>query len=352
MVFLKSIAKTAYDNSFAKHVFNFLQNYQDNFQKSRMRGKPYRFHQPLKPSFYRRKSGKKRQVFRKKAYSKRRVPVNLRRYVSNLVSRQSKLNRSLRIERTTYHTQVLAAKNAINHQGLDIPSLATLAAAVSNLKYFNPSAPGTLITVDLDAGTYPQNIKMRFSQRITMVNNFMVPVKVELYYCKCKMDTDISCHSALTNGLADNPTGGLSITTYNCFPSDSQQLHDLYNVKKVSSRIINPGGKVSHTVGTNWFKFDPALFDNHGLEYQPGIHSGGFIIRVSGMLSHDKTTTTEVGLAACGVDVQRYNVISIEYDSAGVKIKDYEVANTFGTQAAGPLVGVRPIPDNIEYSAT
>lgn len=258
---------------------------------------------------------------------------------------------SVKICRDYNCERVLSSVNeqAVDHQAF--PNVSHFETCVSSLLFFNPATPGTLTSVDLDAGTYPQNIKLRHETSILCRNNYQTDVRVIIYRCNVKVDTAISADTAWSNGLTDNPSGALATTAIGVTPYDSNQIRQLYRTKIVADKYLKPGQSVSAVWGSKKFNFDPALQDSHGgAYYQKKLFAGGFLVVVHGTPGHD-TISAEEGILAAGVDIFRSRKIWVYYDSGGVDLRDID-HGTAGLQSftnAG-VQSSHPVADNIGYS--
>lgn len=244
---------------------------------------------------------------------------------------------SVRVCRNFFSTTINAAENDQNILEQQCPNVTTLQSCIDDLRFFNPSVPNTLITTDLQSATFPQNIAMNYYCRITLKNNYISPVRVRVYLCKVKADTGISGLTAMTNGLADNPSGALVITDLSIRPRDSEQFKDLWSSKLVKSTILKAGQQCVSSHASGSFSLDPATLDSHTSAFQRKLKGAVFLIVVNGLLAHN-TTGPDVGLEQVRLDVQRDFVIKAFYDSGGVDLHDIQIVNSLDTFATTPAL--------------
>lgn len=224
--------------------------------------------------------------------------------------------------------------------------------AMSTLKFFNPSAPATLIEANLSSAAYPQDILVKWYRKLDLVNNYIVPVMVEVWRCDVKLDTTISPQQAWINGCADNPSGSIDIDAMYVYPSDSKELNDLFRVKKVLSKKLLAGQGISTFANSKgWINFDPATFDDHANNYQRQYDGGAFLVKITGCIAHD-TSVAEVGFALGGLDAILYTVTTVKYDSGGSTIRDLILDNNCDTFSNVALQSNKPVADNQAYSVS
>lgn len=246
-------------------------------------------------------------------------------------------------------SSILASVNEQEASSLVGSSTTLLEEVLAQLRYYNPSAPSSLVTADGATGTYQKefHFKRNYS-RLLLRNNYQVPVKVTIYICSPKGETTISPLTAWTNGLTD-----ISNATYNStlsYPTDSQQFNDLYKVVKVKRSLLHPGNEYSCSHSTKSFSYDPSLVDSHGLSYHRAFKSFLFLTVVQGVIGHD-TSLSEYGVLASGVDVMLDRTYEVQY-AAGADIKYVYVTGNLSAFTNGGVVSNKPVSDNQGYSVS
>lgn len=224
---------------------------------------------------------------------------------------------------------------------------AVIEATIDGLKVFDPATPATLITTDFTAGTFMKDIYIK-SAYVSMKcrNNYQVPIKIRLYLCTPKADTDISPTTAMTNGLTD--VGAPSSTSTLVYPTDSPQFRDLWSIKASYSFTLMPGREKKHSASIKGFYYDPSLTDSHPQTYQARHRAHVWMVRVEGIFGHD-TTANEQGTLQSNVDLQYDTVVNVKY-AAGADIRYIEVEDNSDTFTNGGVVSSMPVADNIGYS--
>lgn len=245
-----------------------------------------------------------------------------------------------------------SAQNLQNTHEITGSTNVTIEAALAQLRYYNPSSPGTLLTADGTTGTYNKEflIKSTYSN-LTMKNSFMVPVNVQVYLCRPKRDTSITPSEAWQDGLTDISSGVLisSILTY---PTDSPIFNDLYSIVKKKSYRIEAGKNITCKHYEKAFQYEPSFNDEHALTYQKKNKSFVWMVVIQGDISHDSNDNSLKGTTGVSLDYMVTNKYVIQY-SAGADIKFLHVdTSELTNQPASALTGVVRIPDNISYSPT
>lgn len=203
-----------------------------------------------------------------------------------------------------------------------------LETAISNLKYFNPSVPGTLITVDGRTGTFTKEFDFNYvSQRITFRNNYQVPLKLTHYICVPKSDSSQNPITTFTDGLTD--VGGPSNTSTMIKLSDSPVFNKLWKIVKTTTRFIDTGKQMVTYYKTKPFKYDPAYNDAHSSSYKPRDKSFMNVIRLEGVMGHD-SVQAEYGPVISGVDYEHCITWDFNYD-AGSDIRYIHIADSGAT---------------------
>lgn len=254
---------------------------------------------------------KKSTFRRKKGVSK--AVAELQRKVANneghliYKNRQSDRNVSTAINQCNY----------INVSAFDRTLIETV---IANLRYFNPALPGTFTTVDFTSGTQYKSVQIKAYSKISLRNNYQVPVKICLYLVKPRKDTSIASKTAVENGLDDIglTNGELNPLVY---PSDSPHFNDLWQIVSRKQLVLQPGQQCKmNNSAVPWFSYDPSYSDSHSLTYQSKWFAHQYLIRVEGVIGHDSAVATEYGVLQAGVDSVQDTIVQVRYP-AGADIK-------------------------------
>lgn len=240
--------------------------------------------------------------------------------VNNLKKKVSTLN-TIYIKKYRSYGSLTASTNQTNYAVTTLNSASVINGVIDSVKYFNPSAPSTLINVDLTAPTYQQKVSITKSyMRLTIRNNFSVPCFVDVYFVKCKKDTSIDPDTAISNALAD--MSNASLTASQVFPTDCHDFNDLWKIVKHKRYLMNPGKTVIFTGSCPSFDYDVSLSDSQTESYLRYMHGSQIMVRVEGMIAHG--LASGVGNMQCGVDYELRRHHTVEY-SGGVATQYIEV---------------------------
>lgn len=217
------------------------------------------------------------------------------------------------------------------------------------LKYFNPSTPGTLITTDFTSGIFSKEVLLNIYASILLRNNYHVPCVCDVYLCGVKNDTDVAPSTYVTDGLTDI---GLSSPSTNIvgYPTMSDSFMDNYKIVKHSKIKLKAGEEAHLSHNTGKFTYNPQLVDIHNLSYQKEYKSFVYLVRVQGVVGHDNTTSTQIGVLAAGVDMLLKLNATVEYN-AGADITYTIVGNYLSTMTGTPIVST-PDVESESYTLT
>lgn len=233
----------------------------------------------------------------------------------------------------------------------EMQNLTILEGVISQLRYYDPTAPTNLVTGNGTTGSYQKEFLFKSSHHaITLRNNYQVGCHIRLYLVSSKVDTSIAANNAFTAGLAD--VGAPASTSPLVFVSDSQQFKDLYKIVKSKMVYLKPGSSVTLSYNIKPFQYDPSLSDSHSLTYQKRFHDLQFMVDLLGAVGHDITNSSEQTNIQAGVDWEVRSTWVVKY-SAGASIEYLYVddqADTAFTNSG--VVSQMPIADNQTYSVS
>jgi len=245
----------------------------------------------------------------------------------------------------TYLAAISANANECDYASISFNSNTVLAAVIDAVKYFNPAAPGTLVSVDMTAPTFQQQIRFTKSfGKISIRNNYSVPCRATMYMLRCKVDTSITPETAIAASCTDETNS--SIVSPLIFPSDCHQFNDLWSIVSSKSVYLKPGDESSLSHSYPAFNFDPALDDDHGLSYQKHYHGSIMMVRVEGVIAHGSTSGMTHSKA--GVDVVYDQIHTVKYP-AGVNVNYIEISDSPIT-VVGTLQVSQPEAEQATYA--
>lgn len=294
-------------------------------------------------------SGKSKYSSKKRYVRKRKSQTKINKLSKSVkeLRRTAEADQGVLTFRSRITGRNVAAVNAASYADLGILSTSFYETVLAQLRYYDPTAPATLVQADGTTGSFMKDFLFsKVYVRLVARNNYQVPCTVVVYSCNVKEDTSIQCLTAMTNGLADvgNPTA----TSPLVYPTDSPQFSDLWKIVKTSRKVLQPGEEIVVTHSAKSFFYDPSLVDSHAVSFQARYSGFGMMIRCEGVLAHD-TTLDEQGTIACGVDYQVTRTCQVKY-AAGADIEYLYVTDGSDAFTNGALVSSKPVSDNIGYS--
>lgn len=217
---------------------------------------------------------------------------------------------------------------------------ARIESAIDALPVYDP-ATGTSTPRDFTAGSLQKQVEIaKTKTQITVRNNYLKPVKVCVYLCIPKSDTNTRPTTAITQGLADigAPSGNALGLYANLVP----QFRDFWAIMKTKKRTLQPGQTVSLFNQFGSFLYDPSFVDSHNLAYQRKYGAHEWLVRLEGVPSHGATSGSGTGDGS--VDVTTYTMYTVKYE-AGADIFNYEDDNGFN-QVGSSTVGLKEVESN------
>jgi len=328
---------------------NLLSNYYTMAYRKRTyrpRGKSSRRRPARSRKYSQQKNG---QTISKRAYSKRTSrPKSLKSQVKHL-SKMIKSDQAYHLYKS-YSASNVTATTGATHIWYPVVSATNLEASMANLRYYDPSVPGTLTTANASTGTYSRQVHFKnVYGSLEIANNYQIPCKVKVYLVKPKSDTNISPITYYTNGITDQVISGGNADTPGLYLTDIDVFRNQYSARVIKDITLDAGSACSVSYSVSGIDYDPSMYDSHTLDFQPKFKSFGFVIRTEGCLGHDNSAD-EQGLLRAEVDVIQLNKFSIVYD-AGVNLNDIYVSDTRVVSFTNtPVICNKPVADNQAYS--
>lgn len=293
-------------------------------------------------------------------YAKNMPVTSKRRKQPTLKKQVKEIKKSLKADQA-YHTykhliatDLDCAVGKCNHTQTGTITTSLLETAMANLRYYNPSVPGTLTTADASTGTYSRLVHIKnISQSLTVRNNYITPCKYRIYRVDVKSDTNIAPLSYYQNGVSDQvlPASTWDETTSGIYLTDIDTFNQQWSTKVLKSGVLEAGKEITARFSTGSFDYDPSLVDSHNLAYQKKYKASAFMIRIEGVLGHDTVADQQTTLS-CSVDFYLQQKIEFIYD-AGTNLNDIYIDNDMGTTFTNSgVISNRPVVDNQAYSAS
>lgn len=308
---------------------------------------------PKRPAFGRRRSSKKKTIKgtrSRKAYRKKRSTkpkTSLRKEVK-LIKRQLNADSARHVYKSLRALDMACAVNQCNYDAHDVCTGTLIEAYMANLRYYDPAAPGTLVTASGATGTYQREIYFKNVHSVVEIrNNYQIPCKLKIYLCRPKGDTNIGPYTYYNNSIADQLIGGAgNQTTIGVYPTDLNAFNQQWSCKCVKDVYLDAGASVRASHSTGPFRYDPSLFDSHSLDYQSKFKSFVWFYRLEGAFGHDSGGADQQTTLSAQIDIFCDTRVEIIYD-AGIVLDDLYVSNARASSFTnGGVVTNKPIADN------
>lgn len=243
--------------------------------------------------------------------------------------------------RPTAGSASYSSRSALDNQLIEL--------ALGQARFFDPATPGTLITASLATPTFSQKVLFSVYSTCVIKNNYQIPCMVTFGVVLPKLDTSDPPQTTWAAGLVDQGNPDNTSTLLNW--SDSTQMSEVWTVKgKWRTVVLAPGRQVTMTYFTKPFTYDPSYTDSYTSTVSKRTRSAIFAYRVQGLLGHDTSVSSEVGMAPAGVDVYVRNDMKVQYNSGGASVKTIILNENASQSFTNGAVVSQLLVDNQAYS--
>lgn len=285
---------------------------------------------------------------RRRRFTRRRVGVSRRRTRRRVTLRRkvAKLSRLARSgiarhkHKYTAYGRATATENAVVHTS-SILSRANLETAMTNLRYYDPATPGTLVTAGGGTGTFNRTIHVEgIYHQAVYRNNSLGPCTVRCYFIVPKHETNVTPETAMNNGVTDQVvTGATDNTSLLIYPTDLDAFNAEWKVVKMRKFRLAPGSTASMSGSTGPFDYNPSIADVETDAYHPRWGAAGFLTRVEGPIAEDSSVSTQEGVGPARIDLRIERVFRFTYD-AGVTLNDISISDGVDAFTNAPTIAM------------
>jgi len=209
---------------------------------------------------------------------------------------------------------------------------------IDAIPYVNPALPGTPSTFDTTTLTQPTKWKINCHSKVIMRNNYLYPCNVRCYVLAPKIDQNTTPQAAVTGGITEQASGPgvYSSTAPFTYPTDSKEFVDTFKVLNTCDMRLQSGDECVVPYNED-IQYDQEYRDNNADTYLKKF-SRLFFIRIVGVVAHDSTTTTNIGIAPTALDCVVVRKLSLKFPSLA-PLKTLEVVSGL-TSMTTPVVGI------------
>lgn len=228
--------------------------------------------------------------------------------------------------------------------------VADIEACLAQARIFNPSSPGTLIQTNLATPTFSKKVFFTNTLlHIRMRNNYQVPIRITVYDCRVKKDTDTTVAGAWGSDITDMvvPSGGASSRLLK--PTEGKIVRSLWKIKKLRRKLLMPGQEMVCKMRIKPFFYNNSTVDTIGTYFQKQLNSATMYCVYEGVLGHDTSADEQQSMQA-GFDVERTWYTTMYYDAGANLDLIYQSdagANDFTNVG---VTSARPVVDNQSYA--
>lgn len=291
-----------------------------------------------------------RRKYRRRRKYKKKVNRSTRKYIKKVVDNAG--DTSTVVHRNISSSQISCEANECSYSFLSFLDHSSIEGALDQAKILDPNA-GTLTEVEVDLNTIDGlKVKIINAKAIrTFRNNGQTPCNLECYYlfAKKRMGTAVTPLTILEDGLenAGITTNELTDLRFNVY--DSKSFNDFFRIMRVKKYRVNAGDEVEIQLNRRKpFIYDPDIFDDHSASSkQPKIYQA-VLVRMSGVVSHDDTTTTNVGTCNATLDYMDLTHIKYSVSSNGLRLKNLVVGASGLDAQTTPKVNIEDVAEVAE----
>jgi hypothetical protein len=289
-------------------------------------------------------SGKSRTLTKKKKRRRRENIGNkaLSRKIKTLERRQKKAHK---LSRFLDSAQLLNLNNRCAYDSMNAATSSQIDAVVARLGIVDP-ATGNYTQLSQDqTRSIHFNVKTIYT-KIDIANNHNIPCQVDVYVCKCKVNTNESPETSMINndedismsgatGTAQNEQAATNVITY---PTDYPVFRQKWKIINHEKTMLQAGDSIKVAYNEKNRDHNPELIEAAGTVF---IRNDiVYLIRVQGVVCHDKTATANVGLGDGGIDMVMYRKYLLEYDGLGA-LEDADTLNNLPSVPTPVVFGPR-----------
>lgn len=257
---------------------------------------------------------RRRKAYRK-TYRGRRVAPSVKAYVKRVAAQDQPTNSKRDLSSGTISVEA----NECSYTSFTMLAASEIEGAIGTSTQLEDDAGG-LLDVDLAGGVNTFTKKTRILNclhKYDFRNNGQIPVNLECYWVTYKY-RGASSETPITNfnlGMADRgiTSGADTDIRFNLYDSPMFKKH--HKIIKYQKHRLNGGDEVTLFLKRNKaFVYDPAELDGHTSSARMRGRTQCLVIRMTGVVAHDDTTTTAVGTGNGTIDWVKFSHIKWESD--------------------------------------
>lgn len=292
---------------------------------------------------------------RRPAFKKRRRTPSRKRALAPKVKRNTvKIARVAKIVDSTIGTMTIRKRtenSGLSFWGQQEPlymvgnSFLDCVSSVTDLQYYDPNSPSTLVTANGNTGSYQREFLFEsVNSALKLFNNGQTLMDLRVYQCYPKADTSQQPQDTWKNGVIDQLVGTALGSPHKhplSRPADSQQFKDLWRTENFKHLRLGPGQEYNASVHLGPFSFDTSTSGVHALTYQQALKGMVWMIVLTGEVQVDSTGVAIDNNSTEHLVLTEVRTTVIKYD-AGVGldmikyVPDPSLSSLFGYESQKP----------------
>lgn len=232
-------------------------------------------------------------------YKKKKVAKPLKKRVAQL-EKKTKQNYATHVFKSSSTFQPSASQNQSGYTCGHFTNRSLIEAALAAIPIVNTAAVGTMAQLDMSSLPNPTKWHFKAYAECRIRNNYLYPCEVRIYVCKPKVQTGNSAEVQVSNGLNTHANPSITASTLDLYPSDAQLFGETYKTILFKKVKLQAGDEIRVPWSENMV-YDQEYGDNVTSAYTPR-DSRQIMVRVTGCLGHDSTTTSNIGFTAAKLD--------------------------------------------------
>jgi hypothetical protein len=298
-----------------------------------------------------KKKGARSQTMTRTKKSKRYKSVSkvskLERRVKTLEKQE---NMSICNRRYIDPSRISVVANQCSYTSLRLGTQGDYKTACDSLPMVDPGT-GSVVGVNANGAlSNPILIKNAWA-RVEFRNNWSMPVRLDVYVCKCRNNTNNTPDLSLTNHDDDIQLSGTgnsyqeAATNVVVFPTDLPVFNQKWKIIDHQKSHMQAGDEFQVSWSDKNIKFDPELSEGAATTYIRG--DVYLLIRLQGVVAHDKDITANIGYGDGALDIVRHRRYQVQFDGV-FNVPQMETQSTLAAMTTPVVQG--PQVDETEES--
>lgn len=304
-----------------------------------------------KRKYYKKKNYKKK-YYKKKSYKTnkkyyKRDNKKLNYYIQKRIEDALEKNSNVNINtwRNIDSGQISCEVNQCSYSNFFLLSSTVLESAIDGAQVYDPNT-NTMVTANLSSIDGIKTKILNAKTILSLRNNAFTPCELKIYWIRFKKRGATAPILLFEDGLenAGITTNELTDLRYDIY--DSKTFNDFCKVYKTRKIRLEAGDETRLELCKKTpFMYDPDELDKHtASEYVPG-QTQALVIRMNGVISHDDTSTSNVGTCNSTLDyVLNYHIKFVASPSTSRSKHLLAGTGTLDAQA----INARVVVDTVE----